>query len=170
MAILMSLCLFSCDIDCPRPNTGTITIVLEEIPDGVGAVSIWCKANDWKADNVNGNPTYIKDVIDGKAKFELESYALSEPLQFQLTPMPTKDTKMGDDWWSYAISGSSQYSKNKNNITCDFGARGKSGDCTITINKKTYGADFYDKKPFPIYGISPTRWFNETYTNCFQCK
>ena len=171
LAALMSLSLLGCDIVTPRPNTATVTVVLEDIPDTVKAVSIWCAPNEWKADNVNGNPLYVKEVVEGKAKFELEGYVLSEPLQFQLTPMPTKDTKMGDDWWSYAISGSSEYSKNKNNITCDFIAKGKSsGDCTITINKTMYGVDYWKNKPFPIYGVSPTRWFNENYSGCFTVK
>ncbi|MBR6060788.1 MAG: hypothetical protein IKP67_01825, partial [Spirochaetales bacterium] len=123
IAIFMSICLLGCDIDSPRPNMGTVTVILQEIPDDVGAVSIWCNANEWKADNINGSSQYVVEVSGGTAEFVLKDYVLSVPLQFQFTPMPSADTKMGDDWWSYAISGSSQYSKNKNNITCDFSTK-----------------------------------------------
>ena len=170
LAALMSLSMLSCDIESYRTLTATVTIVLEDIPGNVKAVSIWCAANEWKADNVNGNPLYISEVENGKAKFVLEDYVQSEPLQFQLTPMPSFDTKMGDDWWSYAISGSSEYSKNKNNITCDFVAKAKTGDQTLVINKLYYGEDFWKNKPFPVYGVSATRWFNEAYTGCFGFK
>ncbi len=169
LAALMSLCMLSCDVESPRPYTGTVKIVLGDIPDEVKAVSIWCTANEWKADNINGSSQYIAEVENGKAEFTLTDYVLSVPLQFQFTPMPTKDTKMGDDWWSYAISGSSQYSQNKNNITCDFVVKGGHDGCVITVNKKTYGASFW-KNPFPIYGVSATRWFNGDYKDCFTCE
>ena len=170
LAALMSLSMLSCDVDSPRPNTGTIKVVLADIPEGIGveAVSIWCTANEWKADNINGSTQYIADVIDGKATFELNDYVLSVPLQFQFTPMPSRDTKMGDDWWSYAISGSSEYSKNKNNITCDIIAKNGHDGSTITVNKSRYGVDHWNTA-FPIYGVSPTRWFNnDNYSSCFD--
>jgi len=172
---LMSLSMLSCDIDSPRPNTGKVTVVLEDIPDGVGAVSIWCAANEWKADNVNGSSQYIVPVDytlgsdKGTATFELTDYVLSVPLQFQFTPMPSADTKMGDDWWSYAISGSSQYANDKNNIACDFIAKGGYDGCKVTVNKSTYGSSYWDTA-FPVYGISPTRWFNENWKTCFSVQ
>lgn len=170
---LMSLGLFSCDIASPRPNTGTVKIVLEDIPaDGsVKAVSIWCTANEWKKDNVNGSTQYIAPVVisSGKASatFTLKDYVLSVPLQFQFTPMPTVDTKLGDDWWSYAISGSDAYANDKNNITCDFAAKGGYDGCTITVNKTTYSEW---KASFPIYGVNSIRWFNNSWKDCFECK
>ena len=176
---LMSLSMLSCDINSPRPNTGKVKVILEDIPAGVGAVSIWCAANEWKADNVNGSTQYIKDVTDVKdnegnvinrtVEFELTDYVLSTPLQFQFTPMPSADTKMGDDWWSYAISGSSQYGNDKNNMTCDFIAKGGYDGCKVTVNKATYGESYWNTA-FPVYGISPTRWFNESWKGCFNVE
>jgi len=167
LAVLMSLSMLSCDIASPRPNTGTVTIILQGIPDDVAAVSIWCTANEWKADNVNGSSEYITPVNNGVAEFTIKDYVLSVPLQFQFTPMPAIDTKMGDDWWSYAISGSSQYSNNKNNITCDFSTKGGYDGCKVIINSSTYPDC---KSTFPIYGISPTRWFTDKWDKCFTVE
>ena len=159
---LMSLCLFSCDIDSPRPNTADVKITVEDIPDGVKAMSIWCTANSWKADKVNGSTEYIVEVKNHRASFTLKGYTLSVPLQFQFTPMPALDTKLGDDWWSYAISGSSNYNNDKNNMKCDFSKGTK-----IKLNKSTYGANYWDTKDYPIYGIAASRWTNENWTTCF---
>jgi hypothetical protein len=77
--------------------------------------------------------------------------------------MPAEDTKMGDDWWSYAISGSSSYGNDKNNMKCNF-SKGN----TIRLNKNSYGASFWENKNYPIYGVSASRWFNENWTTCFS--
>jgi hypothetical protein len=168
MIALMSLCLFGCDIPSSRPYTADVTIIVEDIPAGVKAMSIWCTANSWKADKVNGSDEYIAKVktdADGMnyAEFTLKGYTLSVPLQFQFTPMPAEDTKMGDDWWSYAISGSSSYGNDKNNMKCNF-----SKGTTIVLNKETYGASYWTNKKYPIYGVSASRWFNENWTTCFS--
>ncbi len=169
MTALMALSLFSCDIDVERPNTGTITVVLEEIPDDIKAVSIWCNANSWKAAEVNGSSIYIVPVKDATASsngrtatFTLRNYVLSETFQFQLTPMPALDTKLGDDWWSYAISGSSAYKNDKNNIVC----KGMKGDTKLTLNSSSYSTWKADN--FPSYGVNSNRWFNEDWTNCYS--
>ena len=170
-AALMSLGMFSCDVESARPNTGDVFVRLEDIPNDVKAVSIWCTANEWKPDNINGSSQYIDAVKYDEQKgcnyvqFHLTNYVLSTPLQFQFTPMPSADTKMGDDWWSYAISGSSKFANKKNNIYCDFSAKGGYNGCTIIVNKSTYEAW---GTTFPIYGVSPTRWFNEAYSSCFE--
>ncbi len=159
----MSLSMLSCDIDTPRPNTGTITIVLEEIPNQIKAVSIWCNANNWKASEVNGSSVYIKPKDDNnKATFILEGYVLSEPLQFQLTPMPAEDTALGDDWWSYAISGNEAYGEDKNNIVCN----SLSDGTKITINS-TYYAGWKGKDKFPCYGLNSNRWYDNNHKNCY---
>ena len=160
---LMSLGMLSCDIDSSRPNTADVTVIVEDIPSNVKAMSIWCTANNWKADNVNGSDEYITEVVDGTATFTLKGYTLSVPLQFQFTPMPALDTAMGDDWWSYAISGSSQYGNDKNNMKCDFSKGTK-----IRLNKSSYGASYWETKDYPVYGISSSRWFNESWTTCFS--
>ncbi len=166
---LMSLSMISCNVESARPYTGEVTVILQDIPEGVGAVSIWCDANEWKADNVNGSSQYIVEVTAGKAEFVLKDYVLSTPLKFQFTPMPAKDTKLGDDWWSYAISGSSQYGNDENNMFCDFIAQGGYDGCKIIVGKDSYGASYWDGA-YPIYGISSSRWFNEKYTECFTLE
>jgi hypothetical protein len=167
LTILLSaavmLTMMSCDISSSRPYTADVTIIVEDIPADVKAMSIWCTANNWKADNVNGSDEYIAKVENGKATFMLKGYTLSIPLQFQFTPMPAEDTKMGDDWWSYAISGSSKYANDKNNMKCNF-----SKGTTIRLNKSTYGASYWEEGDYPVYGKSASRWFNEDWTTCFS--
>ena len=166
MVVLMSMGMFSCNIAIERPNTGTVTIILEEIPDDIKAVSIWCNANNWKAAEVNGSSVYIKPVSGGKVKFELIGYVLSETLQFQLTPMPAIDTKLGDDWWSYAISGSSNYGNDKNNIVC----KNMIGNTTLTLNSNVYGGWKADN--WPCYGVNSNRWYapGKTWGSCYSRK
>jgi hypothetical protein len=175
LTLALMLTVVSCDIDSPRPNTGAVDIYLCDIPDDVKAVSIWCTVNEWKADNVNGSSQYIAEVAydenigSNVAVFKLTDYPLSVPLQFQFTPMPTKDTKRGDDWWSYAISGSGTYDNDKNNMTCDFTSKGGYDGCKIIVSKETYGSSYWDGS-FPVYGISPTRWFNPSWKSCFKVE
>ena len=145
------------------------TVVLEDIPTEVKAVALLCTANDWDADKVNGSSVYIADVVNGKASWTVRHNNPLLPFDFQFTPMPSRDTRIANDWWSYAISGSQSYSKAKNNISCDFTQNAieiiQNG---ITVNKATYGSEFWENREFPIYGISPTRWFNENYQSCFS--
>lgn len=147
----------------------SFTVVLEDIPAEAKAVALFCNQNEWKIENVNGS-NYIAEVVNGKAAWTITNYQLSEPFWFQFTPMPSKDTQLGEDWWSYSISGSSTYANNKNNITCDFAKKSiEIGGFTITVNKTTYGSDYWDRT-FPIYGVSSTRWFNESWKSCFTVK
>ncbi len=168
--ILMAVMLMvlSCDIDSQRPYSGTVYVKLTDIPAGVGAVSIWCNANNWKTDEVtvaNGFVVPVED--DGTATFTLDNYVLSVPLQFQLTPMKAIDTKLGDDWWNCAISGSSSYSKDKNNMVCDFVSKGKDAGVTVIVSKGSHAASGWTSN-FPVYPDNPARKHTENYTNCFE--
>ena len=168
MIAALSLGMFSCSIDSPRPATGTVYVVLDNIPASVGAVALYCNLNEWKADNVNGSEMFVRPVVNGKAVFTLKNYIFAEPFKFQFTPMPTSDTKMGDDWWSYAISGSSTYGNQENNIYCNLPSKGFYSTCTITVNKSNYGPTSNPPwDSFPAYGVSASRLFNENFQNCY---
>ena len=169
LLVIFTLCFISCDINSSRPLTAKITIEVTDVYKDIGAVAIFCNLNEWKASEVmEHNDIYIADVDENrKATFVLNDYTLATTLKFQFTPMKDRNVTLGDDWWSYAISGSSQYSNNKNKITCDFKAKNKGDGCKVIINKSTYGASYWDTA-FPIYGISPARWFNESYDSCFS--
>ena len=156
-------------------NLISFTVVLNDVTTDAAAVALYCNVNDYKADNVNGSSVYIADVVNGKATWTITSYPAEIPFSFQFVPLPGRNTSMGDDWWSCAISGSSQYNNNRNNITCDFISRNKGDGSTITVNLDYYEYDGHDywsyggenRTSFPIYGISSTRWFNEDYQSCF---
>lgn len=151
----------------------SFTVVLTDVTSDAAAVALYCNKNDWKADEVNGSSVYIAEVKDGKATWTITDYPNWMPFSFQFVPLPGKNTRMGDDWFSYAISGSSSYNNNKNNITCDFKAKNKGDGCTITVNLDYNDYDGYwyygeTRSSFPMYGINPTRWFNESYESCFS--
>jgi hypothetical protein len=159
--------MFSCDIAATRPLTGNVTVKLTDIPSGVGAVALFCNENEWKAANVNGT-AFVTNVNDkGEASFVLEGYTLATPLKFQFTPMPSMSTSLGDDWWSYALSGSAQYANEENNMICNFLTRGINSSCTITVSKESFTSTGGNWSPFPIYGVDSTRQFNENFRTCY---
>lgn len=167
LMVFVCFMFISCDIDSSRPLTKDVTVVLTDIPSSVKAVAIYCNLNEWKCDNVNGNPTYIADVTAGKAEWKFEGYTLATPLKFQFTPLPSADTKMGDDWWSFALSGSSSYSDQENNMYCNFINLGITNNVKITVSKASFTATGGAWSPFPIYGIDSTRQFNPNFKKCF---
>ena len=169
VAVLMSMSMLSCDIDEPRPYSGTVYVELQDIPAGIGAVSIWCNENNWKTSEVTEANGWVVPVEDGKALFTLNNYVLSVPLQFQFTPMKTIDTKLGDDWWNCAISGSSQYAKDKNNMYCDFVAKGADAGVKLVVSKSSHGASGWTSN-FPCYPDNPARKHTDNYKNCFNLE
>ena len=174
---IFTLCLVSCDIETSRPLTAKVTINISDLPDQVGAIALYCNLNEWKASEVMAkNETFIADVTKGKATFVLKDYTLATPLKFQFTPLPSRDTKMGDDWWGYAISGSSSYSNQENNLYIDFLAKKIKDNCVITLSQSLYnnggqeGEGWKKNSAFPCYGGSSKRMFNSKFTACFDVK
>ena len=54
-------------------------------------------------------------------------------------------------------------------MTCDFNAKGGYDGCKIIVNKDSYGSSYW-AGAFPVYGISPTRWFNSNWKTCFKVE
>ena len=108
-------------------------------------------------------------VENGKAEFKLAGYILSEPLKFQFTPMASVETKLNDDWWTCAISGSDSYGNDENNMVCDFIANNAKPGCKIVVSKDKHGAPNW-KSTFPCYPNKATRKYATVWTECFTIE
>lgn len=133
LSAAVMLTMISCDIEAPRAFTGTVNVIVKNIPETseATALSIFCNLNNWKEDKVNGSEIYVTPILysngKGTATFVLESYPFAEKFSFQFSPMKSADTKLGANWWANAISGSDKYAEEKNNLIHVFPPSVKSG-------------------------------------------
>lgn len=157
LSAAVMLTMISCDIEAPRAFTGTVNVIVTNIPQSseAKALSLFCNLNNWEAAKVNGNSTYVVPIEyadgKGKAKFVINSYAFAEKFKYQFSPMASEDTTLTTSWWQNAISGSDSYSNEENNLVYVFGADAKSG-ITLTLDLEVIYPDKYGK--FSIKGTN----------------
>lgn len=167
--VILTLCLISCDINSSRPLAKTVTIEVRDVFDkNITAVALFCNLNEWKASEVMAkSDIFIADVVGGTATFTLQNYTYATTLKFQFTPMKKRDDSLGDDWWSFALSGSASYSNYENNLVVNFAQLGKTENVKVVLSKSTFTSTGAAFDPLPIYGIRSCRRFNEGFRKCF---
>ena len=153
--------LVSCNVDASRPFSGTLNVVVTNLPKPIGdpeedftAVALYCNVNEWQADNVNGSEIYIVENKDGTAKFVLEDYNFAETFSCQFVLLADSSVKLSQGtWWQTALSGGS-YSQSQDNMNYSF--TDAAGGMTLTVDATGYnGKDriHIGLNPFVASGI-----------------
>ncbi len=159
LALLMGL--ISCDIEASRSFSGTLNVVVTNLPVPTGdaeedftALALYCNKNEWNVDNVNGSEIYIVENKEGTATFVLEDYSFAETFSCQFVLLADKSVKLSSaTWWQTALSGGS-YSESEDNMNYSF-TKAASG-MTLTVDAAGYnGKDriHIGLNPFTVSGI-----------------
>lgn len=153
--------LISCNIEASRPFSGTLNVVVTNLPKPTGdaeedftALALYCNKNEWDVDNVNGSEVYIVENIDGTATFVLDDYSFADTFSCQFVLLADSSVKLSSaTWWQTALSGGSYAESEDNmNYTFDKAASGM----TLTVDATGYtGKDriHIGLNPFTASGI-----------------
>ena len=153
--------LVSCNVDASRPFSGTLNVVVTNLPKPIGdpeedftAVALFCNKNSWEADKVNGSEIYVVENKDGTATFVLEDYSFAETFSCQFVLLADSSVKLQQGtWWQTALSGGS-YAESEDNMNYSF-TTAASG-MTLTVDATGYnGKDriHIGLNPFVASGI-----------------
>lgn len=154
--------LVSCSIEASRPFSGTLNVVVTNLPIPTGdaeedftALALYCNLNEWNVDNVNGSDIYITDVgSDGTATFVLNDYNFAETFSCQFVLMADKSVKLSSGtWWQTALSGGT-YAESEDNMNYSFATA--ADGMTLTVKASGYtGKDrvHLGLSPFDVSGL-----------------